>query len=155
MGLDLSNIWFVVLFVAIVISILCCARYFKHCYDRNVRELNRRPERTSVFIIPMPSIEENDLYSPPHYNRIDIMELPPPYSEVEMKPDLFPLPEELPPPYIQFSASDFAPSLLPVSPQLPTLQVQSSGIPSPQDQTPPTENGEGFQFGDTGVSRHF
>lgn len=75
--------------------------------------------------------------------------------QVEMKPDLFPLPEELPPPYIEFSASDFAPSLSPVSLQLPTLQVPSSGIRSPQDRTPPTENGEGFQFVDTGVSDTF
>ncbi|XP_028842734.1 uncharacterized protein si:dkey-283b1.6 isoform X2 [Denticeps clupeoides] len=67
--------------------------------------LNR--DSTPVFIIPFPPSApvDDDPYAPPRYSVTEYTAPPPPYDEVEMKPELFPYPDAFPPPYVPYEST--------------------------------------------------
>ncbi|XP_067089705.1 uncharacterized protein si:dkey-283b1.6 [Osmerus mordax] len=104
------------------ITILCCSAFCKlfHRIREARLEHDLRPERPSIFVIPLPgSSHDHDApHRPPRYSVSTFYSLPPPYNEVEMKPDVFLPPQGPPPAYSDVSHSPAFPSL----PQQPHME---------------------------------
>ncbi|KAJ8345645.1 hypothetical protein SKAU_G00298380 [Synaphobranchus kaupii] len=89
-------------FVGLGITILCCTSLCKACHNAQEEMRRERTDTPSIFVIPFPPAEDRT-HNPPRYSMTDFSSLPPPYAEVERKPELFPHPEGVPPPYTEVS----------------------------------------------------
>ncbi|KAI1884163.1 hypothetical protein AGOR_G00223610 [Albula goreensis] len=98
------------------IAILCCTSLCKACHRYQEEQLDRI-DRPSIFVIPIPA--EDHFHQPPRYSATEFHATPPPYAEVEMKPELFPYPEGLPPAYTEVAIP--LPPTVPPPPTPPPL----------------------------------
>ncbi|KAJ8404401.1 hypothetical protein AAFF_G00341740 [Aldrovandia affinis] len=107
--------------VSFGVAVLCCTSLCKSCHRAREEQLERteRTDTPSIFVIPIPT--DDRIHSPPRYSTTGIPSSPPPYAEVEMKPELFPFPEGHPPAYTEVTLP-----LTPVAPSPPTPPVPRS-----------------------------
>ncbi|KAG5832381.1 transmembrane protein 92 [Anguilla anguilla] len=102
-------------FVGFGIVVLCCTPLCRACHSFQ-ESRHERVDSPSVYIIPFPA--EERAHSPPRYSTaVFASPAPPPYAEVEMKPELFPHPEDVPPPYTEVDLP--LPSTAPLPPTAP------------------------------------
>ncbi|XP_028675397.1 transmembrane protein 92-like [Erpetoichthys calabaricus] len=86
----------------------CCAGLGKACCCR--KENEPPPEQVTPYIIQVPYVDLTGIQLPA---RVQEMDSPPPYSEVELKPYLFPLGYERPPAYEEHDAQTNIPRMPP------------------------------------------
>ncbi|XP_028842733.1 transmembrane protein 92 isoform X1 [Denticeps clupeoides] len=98
--------------VAFSVLVMCCSSFCKSFQRARAERLTRlslslNRDSTPVFIIPFPPSApvDDDPYAPPRYSVTEYTAPPPPYDEVEMKPELFPYPDAFPPPYVPYEST--------------------------------------------------
>ncbi|XP_031420889.1 transmembrane protein 92 [Clupea harengus] len=91
--------------ICLSVVVLCCntsCRAIQRAREERRAQNAREADRPSIFIIPFPPSRpsDDDLYRPPRYSETrSYSPPPPPYDEVEMKPEFFMSPDAPPPPY--------------------------------------------------------
>ncbi|XP_076852828.1 uncharacterized protein LOC143508211 isoform X2 [Brachyhypopomus gauderio] len=91
--------------VAFSFIIICCVsicKAFQRARRERAEQIHTVPS-PSVFVLPIPVANQELHEGPPRYSTVDHYSAPPPYDELELKPDFIPC--EPPPAYTESTPS--------------------------------------------------